>query len=429
MADFTLENFHRKQAEKVTQSIMEQTEKQEQRTQQEGYVKWQQAHQYLVTILRELDQDYDESCEKNNHPLLSHSDEDLFYLIQTRFRSANKNPVNIGSKIGLQNQQIIELQNRCIELEMALNDEQEKIVILRKENEALAAHLSVMKQVQSSLHNESEEIDNEVNNKGEEGNIPTWFKHWQVDRLFEKSSMVIQIMGEQGISLRPSVVKEVANKLFLAPGNKGIDEAINQLMILGERPALVEQIQLDDEQGSSAGGNQPMVLRLTNTGEQAYQLLSGKLPVKNEYDVLKKHHTSCRHTILNLQVISLLKEEGYQIARNAQRIDLSNGETYIPDITAIMPHTNEIIFIEVEHDVHKDRTTRKQKWIKQSEASNGKLYVLCDNLNCQRKIQAEINQALNGLSYESYLSNLHGLRNGKRSEKDGGIWLAQRQRN
>jgi hypothetical protein len=63
------------------------------------------------------------------------------------------------------------------------------------------------------------------------------------------------------------------------------------------------------------------------------------------------------------------------------------------------------------------------------EASNGNLYVFCDNLNCQRTIQGEINLALGGLAYNSYLTNLHGIRNGKRAEKDGSIWFSQRRGN
>lgn len=56
----------------------------------------------------------------------------------------------------------------------------------------------------------------------------------------------------------------------------------------------------------------------------------------------------------------------------------------------------------------------------------GYLYVFCDNLDCQRTIQGEINLALVGLAYYSFLTKLHGLRNGKRAEKDGSIWFFQR---
>ncbi|MHB8136700.1 MAG: hypothetical protein ACYDH1_21015, partial [Anaerolineaceae bacterium] len=154
-----------------------------------------------------------------------------------------------------------------------------------------------------------------------------------------------------------------------------------------------------------------------------------KPPIENEFDMLIRHHSSPEHTILNIQAGEILVEEGYQIRGRAQSINLSNGETYIPDIIAVDPKTGEVIFIEVERDVSKDQISRKQKWMKFYEASNGNLFVFCDNLNCQRTIQGEINLALGGLAYNSFLTNLHGIRNGKRAEKDGSIWFSQRRGN
>jgi hypothetical protein len=142
--------------------------------------------------------------------------------------------------------------------------------------------------------------------------------------------------------------------------------------------------------------------------------------------MLIRHHSSPEHTILNIQAGEILVDEGFQFRGRAQPINLSNGETYIPDIVAVDPKTGEVIFIEVERDVNKDQISRKQKWMKFYEASNGNLYVVCDNLNCQRAIQGEINLAPGGLVYNSFLTNLHGLRNGKRAEKDGSIWFFQR---
>jgi hypothetical protein len=117
---------------------------------------------------------------------------------------------------------------------------------------------------------------------------------------------------------------------------------------------------------------------------------------------------------------------GYLIKGQAQEIRLSNGGMFIPDIIALDQSTGELIFVEVERDVHKDQMARKQKWMNLYEASNGNLYVFCDNLTGQRAILGEINLALGGLAYNSFLTNLNGLRNGKRSEKDGSIWLSIR---
>ena len=171
------------------------------------------------------------------------------------------------------------------------------------------------------------------------------------------------------------------------------------------------------------------MLHLTRNGQVAYQVLTGKIPKENEFDILIRHHSSPEHTILNIQAGEILVDEGYRIQGRAQAISLSNGETYIPDIIAVDPKTGEVIFVEVERDVSKEQISRKIKWMKFYEASNGNLYVFCDNLNCQRAIQGEINLALSGLNYNSFLTNLHGLRNGKRAGKDGSIWFSQRRAN
>ena len=157
----------------------------------------------------------------------------------------------------------------------------------------------------------------------------------------------------------------------------------------------------------------------------SFLALTGQIPKENEYDRPVCLHSSPEHTILNIQAAEILVEEGYQLRGQAQEILLANGETLIPDIIASDPKNGEVIFIEVERDVNKDQMSRKQKWMKLYEASNGILNVFCDNLNCQRAIQGEINLALGGLEYNSFLTNLHGLRKGKRSEKDGSIWLSQ----
>jgi len=267
-----------------------------------------------------------------------------------------------------------------------------------------------------------------TDNPGTLTTIPDWIKTWKESKAFEKTSTAILVMGEMGIALRPTIIKVMAKRLSLSAANKNLDEALNWLMTTEDKtcPALIEQVGSVLEQGSSSGGNQPAVLHLTQDGQVAFQVLSGKPPKENEFDMLIRHHSSPEHTILNIQAGEILLDEGYQIRSRAQSINLSNGETYIPDIVAVDPKTGDVIFIEVERDVSKDQVSRKQKWMKFYEASNGNLYVFCDNLNCQRTIQGEINLALGGLAYNSFLTNLHGFRNGKRAEKDGSIWFSQR---
>jgi len=429
VVDFTLEEFQRNQSVRISRDIIGQSEEQEQKMQINALKLWENAHQQLVALLRFLDQDYDESCEKANRPLESFSDDDLTYLIHVRIRTLQ----DVASSKGKPDE-TVRLKQNLVELGQRYTDLEQRLLILQEQNkklhtdkDALDAHLSVLRQVRV----EDIPVVKLVETMGDEENripAPDWMKTWQAAKVFEKTSTAILVMGETGLALRPSIVKQMAKCLSLSEANKGLDEAINWLTNPEDSicPMLVEEVTGISDQGSSAGGNLPSVLHLTNDGKIAYQLLTGKAPKENQYETLIKRHSTPEHTILNIQIAELLIEEGYQIRGQAQNIHLLSGETYIPDIIAVDPKTGEVIFIEVERDVHKDQMSRKQKWMKVYEASNGNLYVFCDNLNCQRAIQGEINLALSGLTYNSSLTNLNGIRNGKRSEKDKSLWLSQR---
>jgi hypothetical protein len=431
VVDLTLEEFQRNQSIRISREIIGQSEEHEQKMQANAQKLWENAHKHLVALLRLLDQDYDESCEKATRPLESFSDDDLAYLIHVRLRAMQGNASKMKKPDGTIDikQSLKELSQKYADLEQTLLASQDLNKKLQSEKSALEAHLAALRQIQKD--DVSQNIQPQKTDTEESSGltpVPDWVKTWQSSKNFEKTSAAILVMGEMGIALRPSIIKQMANRLSLSAANKNLDEALNWLMSPegNEVPILVEQINGVVEQGSSSGGNQPAVLHLTRDGQAAYQVLTGKIPKENEFDALIRHHSSPEHTILNIQAGEILVYEGYKIRGRAQTINLSNGETYIPDIIAVDPKTGEVIFVEVERDVSKDQISRKTKWMKFYEASNGNLYVFCDNLNCQRAIQGEINLALSGLSYNSFLTNLHGLRNGKRSGKDGSIWFSQR---
>ncbi len=434
MVDLTLEEFQRNQSTRISREIIGQSEEHEQKMQANAQKLWENAHKHLVALLRLLDQDYDESCEKATRPLESFSDDDLAYLIHVRLRTlqgpASKKiePLEINEL----KQRLKELNQKYTDLEQELIATQESRKNIQAEKAALEAHLAALRQIQKD--EVAQDIQSPKSGTEESRDltpVPDWVKTWQSTKNYEKTSAAIFVMGEMGIALRPSIIKQMAKRLSLSTANKNLDEALNWLMSPegNEFPILVEQISGVVEQGSSSGGNQPAVLHLTRDGQVAYQVLTGKIPKDNEFDALIRHHSSPEHTILNIQAGEILVDEGYKIRGRAQAINLSNGETYIPDIIAVDPKTGEVIFVEVERDVSKDQISRKTKWMKFYEASNGNLYVFCDNLNCQRAIQGEINLALSGLNYNSFLTNLHGLRNGKRAGKDGSIWFSQRRGN
>ena len=434
MDDLSLEEFQRNQSTRISRDIIGQSEEHEQKMQTNSQKLWENAHKQLVALLRFLDQDYDESCEKANRPLEKFSDDDLAYLIHVRLRAIQGE----ASKKGKQDD-TIEVKRSLTELSLKYAELEQRLLVLQETNQrvqaekaALDAHLSALRQVQKVAVDQNvqapkpiTDISSDLHNRN---SIPDWMKTWRESRVFEKTSTAILVMGETGMALRPSIIKIMAMRLSLSVANKNLDEALNCLMTPEEDayPILIEEVDGISKEGSSSGGNHPDVLHLTEHGKVAYQALTGQVPKENEYDRLVRRHSSPEHTILNIQAAEILVEEGFQLRGQAQEIQLANGETLIPDIISAVPKTGEVIFIEVERDVNKDQMSRKQKWIKLYEASNGNLYVFCDNLNCQRAIQGEINLALGGLVYNSFLTNLNGLRKGKRSEKDGSIWFSQR---
>ena len=434
MAEISLEEFQRNQSVRISREIICPSEEHEQKMQTNWQKLWETAHQHLVTLLRFLDKDYDETCEKSNYPLDKFTDDDLAYLVHIRIRAildGQKKKDNPGEIAEIRNQ-LKELTQKYAELEQVNADLLETNKRMQAENVGLNSHLSALRQAQKEV---SQPTIPETRSSAEtsvlHGNsisLPAWIKPWQESKGFEKSSMAILIMGDTGKALRPSITKEMAKRLSLSTDNNSLDEAVSRLLTQEENlhPILIEKIEGIPEQGSSSGGNNPDVLRLTEDGKVIYQSLTGKPPKENEYEWLIRRHSSPEHTILNIQAAEILADAGYLIKGQAQEIQLSNGGTFIPDITAIDQSTGELIFVEVERDVHKDQMARKQKWMNLYEASNGNLYVFCDNLTGQRAIQGEINLALGGLIYNSFLTNLHGLRNGKCSEKDGGIWLSIR---
>ncbi len=434
MVDISLEEFQRSQSEQISREIIDQSEAQEQKMQTNWQKTWGTAHQHLVVLLRFLDKDYDEACEKSNHPLEKFTDDDLAYLVHIRIRAMlddQKKKDKPGEVSEIRNQ-LKELTQKYAELELANANLLETNKRIQAENVGLNSHLSVLRQAQKEvLHQTVPEAMSSARVSVVPGNsisLPIWIKPWQESKGFEKSSTAILIMGDTGKALRPSITNAMAKRLSLSIDNNSLDEAVSRLLTQEENlhPSLIEKIEGISAQGSSSGGNNPDVLCLNEDGKEVYQLLTGKLPKENEYDWLIRCHSSPEHTILNIQATEILADAGYLIKGQAQEIQLSNGGTFIPDIITVDQSSGELIFVEVERDVHKDQIARKQKWMNLYEASNGNLYVFCDNLTGQRAIQGEINLALGGLNFNSFLTNLHGLRNGKRSEKDGSIWLSIR---
>ena len=247
---------------------------------------------------------------------------------------------------------------------------------------------------------------------------------WRSGRTFSKESTAILIMGETGKCLRPTLIELLAKKLNLTLPNGCLSETFSRLINFDSNGGLVEALEVFQQTGASTGGNHPDLLRLTERGRVAYQYLAGYQALENEYDRLIPKHKSPEHTVLNIQAAEALIEFGdYEVIEQAPDIQLPDGSVFIPDLVACHRRTGETIFVEVERDTGKNRGTRIVKWKNVLNATNGNIFVICDNISCERAIQTEINQALGGFRFNSRLTNINSLRKGKRAQ-DGGIWLS-----
>jgi hypothetical protein len=302
---------------------------------------------------------------------------------------------------------------------------------LRNENQQLSFHLHAIQQVQRPVSPAPEPQATSIQDSNQEDppeatNDPDWIQEWRSGRTFSKESAALILMGETGKCLRPSLIELLAKKLNLASTTSSLSETFSRLINFDTGGGLIEVLDVFQQPGASTGGNHPDILRLTDRGRFAYHCLRGRAPVENEYERLIRRHKSPEHTVLNIQGAEALVElGGYRITEQAPDIQLPDGSLFIPDLVAVDPRSGEMIFIEVERDANKDRGSRVRKWKNVLNATNGNIFVVCDNIGCERAIQAEINQALGDARFNSHLTNLNSLRKGKRSQ-DGGIWLSVR---
>jgi hypothetical protein len=435
MAGRLLADRQGEQAERISAEIVRQSLEHQMILQENAERKWQKCHHYLVELLRSLDSDYYDACQKSGRSPDQFADDNLHQLIDMRIRVLQKNLIQSTRPDNSEELQE-QLKESIRELQKAGEEEQRLSGVigqLQEENQRLITHLQAVKQVKrepdiATTKNMEPRNEAAVNPKVVQPNNiePDWMRSWRGGRAFSKEAEAVILMGTTGKSLRPTIVDLLAKELSLAPTNSSLSEAISRLLSIDAEGGLIELLDDFIRQGASTGGNHPDVLRLTERGRMAYTFLTGKQPQESEYDRLLRKHKSPEHTVLNIQAAEALAEYGgYEILEQAPDIQLPDGSVFIPDLVAMDKRTGEMIFVEVERDVAKDRTVRKRKWRNVMEASNGNIYVFCDNIGCERSIQTEINRSLEEAKFNSHLTNLNSLRKGKRAP-DGGIWLSVR---
>lgn len=434
MAGDPLATHQSEQANRISDEIVRQSLEHQQVLQANAERRWKTAHQTLVQIVRSLDPDYYDACQKSGHSIEQFEDEALHHWIEIRIKGLQSRMTQMmrpDNSSTLQNS----LDEALRKIQATQQEEErlrERIQSLQDENQQLNAHLRAIQQVQRIA---SPSVVEEVNPKENiqkaasvevTNNEPDWMKEWHNGRTFQKESAALILMGKTGKALRPSLIDLLAKKLNLSPTNSSLSETFNRLLNLDTAGGLIELLDVFNEAGATTGGNHPDIFRLTERGKAAFQFLTGQQPLENEFERLLRKHKTPEHTVLNIQAAEVLVEiGGYKILNEAPNIQLPDGSVFVPDLVGQNQKTGETIFIEVERDAGKDRNARTRKWKNVLAATNGNIYVVCDNISCERAVQAEINQVLGGARFNSHLTNLNSLRKGKRAQ-DGGIWLSVR---
>lgn len=435
MAGGLLAQQQAEQAGRISEEMARQSIEHQQTLQANAERRWKIAHKGLVEIVRSLDSDYYDACQKSGHAIEGFDDEALHHWIVIRVKSLQNrlSQTMRPDPTAILQEQLSEAVRKIEDYQQEEKRLRNVIQALQTENQQISTHLHAIRQVQRPANSQEEpksqagqqpESQREAIERAE--SEPDWMKAWRSGRTFAKESAALILMGETGKCLRPSLIDLLAKKLNLSTSNSSLSETFNRLINFDTHGGLVEMLNVFEQTGASTGGNHPDILRLTGRGQQAYQCLTGKAPAGNEYERLVRRHKSPEHTLLNIQSAETLVEiGGYRIAEQAPDIHLPDGSLFIPDLVAADPRTGQIIFVEVEREAGKDRAARVRKWKNVLNATNGNIYVVCDNIGCERAIQTEINQALDDARFNSHLTNIHSLRNGKRAQ-DGGMWLSVR---
>lgn len=423
MATDALSQQQAQQANLLAGAYLDQIEKEHSARMQDLQHSYAIAHSGLVSFLTLLDPGYIDEWIKGGKTLAQLDDRLVQMRVTDLLKQLREKSFASASETNTELQKrILEIQNQNYILQDALAKAKQRIEALEQENHGLQAQNSVKQQVEQLVQKEQRTSDETAVSPVMQGMAePPWMAEWRQRTTFERDSTLLTVIGETGVSRRPKVIQLAAVRMGVKPDNSAIADAIHRI----KKRGLIERLELFEKRGSETGGVLPYLYRLTEQGRQAYWLLSGKNALECEFDVLMKRHKSPEHTLLNMKVREFLEDhQVYQILLEAATLVLPDGHKFEPDITARDVSTGKLIYIEVEREANKDTQTRIQKWQNFYTASHGNIRVICDKPGFMRKLASEINFALSGQQFSTYISNIEEMEEVLASK--GHIWVMER---
>ena len=428
MVEPTLSDLQAHQANQLSDAFRVEIEREQASKLQDLQHMYAIAHSGLVSFLTLLEPEFIEKWTKSGKSL-SQLDDRFAQMRVTELlkglREKATQPVKGGDEES--HRRVVELEEQIVELQNDLERARLKIKALEQENQNLLAQTVVKQQVQRLAKENTPVLPTipgvAATSPVDQGmSEPDWMAEWRKKKTFDRDVALLSLIGETGNSRRPKIVRLAAERLGLKPDNSAIVDALNRI----ESRGLIERLDLFEKRGADTGGVLPYLYRLTEQGRQAFWLLSGKNAYECEFDVLLRQHKTPEHTLLNMKVREFLEEhQVYQVLLESASLTLPDRHKFEPDITAKDLVTGELIYIEVERETNKDAESRVQKWQSLFAASNGNIRVICDKASFMRKLTSEINFALSGLHFATYISNMEEIEQALASK--GHIWIMERQ--
>jgi len=423
MATDALSQQQVQQADLLTGAYLDQIEKEQFGRMQDLQHAYAIAHSGLVSFLTLLDPGYIDGWIKGGKTLAQLDDRFVQMRVTELLKQLREKTLSSSSEMNAELQKCnLELQSQNQALQDGLARAKQRIEALEQENHGLQVRNNVQQQVEQLVQKEQRASNETTGSPVLQGMAePPWMSEWRQRTTFERDAMLLTVIGETGISRRPKIIQLAAVRMGIKPDNSAIGDAINRI----EKRGIIERLDLFDKRGSETGGVLPYLYHLTDQGKQAYWLISGKNALECEFDVLMKRHKSPEHTLLNMKVREFLEEhQVYHVLLEAAVLALPDGHKFAPDITAKDVSTGEVIYIEVEREANKDTQTRVQKWQNLYAASHGNIRVVCDKPGFMRKLASEINFALSGQRFATYLSNVEQME--ETFAAKGHIWVMER---
>lgn len=206
-------------------------------------------------------------------------------------------------------------------------------------------------------------------------------KEWE-SKIDENMWLIIQVMGEKGVSQHLNIKTEVLKIEPLLTKNNianGLNNLLTNSIITTERVSLPLS-------GSIT------LSRLDTLGIRLYENHFNKKPVKSEWEEMIAEHTTATHgygikaAAEKIMEIGMYEQVDYMTNRK-NPIEIGNGITYIPDISVKDKNGAKSYFeYELGHHTQKDFNAKCSKMVKVTDTlnfivPNGKAVdTLCDQV-------------------------------------------------